>query len=214
MSKIMYYDLETTGVDYKVSSVRQISGFIEVNGKVIDEFDYKVKPIPKNLPDYPHNVWVGDEISINGVIWNKGAIDLVKSQGITSKEIENYTPYMDVYNEITKKLLKHIDKFNNKEKFHLIGFNNRFFDDPFFRKWFEDCGDKYFGSYFWADSIDVICIASHYLKEKRHEMENFKLMTVARELGIEVDESKLHDALYDIQLTKEIYEICTNTIKK
>jgi DNA polymerase-3 subunit epsilon len=40
-------------------------------------------------------------------------------------------------------------------------------------------------------------------------MENFKLMTVARTLGIEVDESQLHDALYDVKLTKEIYERCT-----
>ena len=42
-----------------------------------------------------------------------------------------------------------------------------------------------------------------------YEMENFKLMTVARFLGIEVDESQLHDALYDVKLTKEIYIRCT-----
>ena len=210
MSKVMYYDLETTGVDYKVSSVRQISGFLEIDGVITDEFNYMVKPFAKNLPGYEHNVWVGEEISINGVIWNKGAIDLVKSQGITSKEIENYTPMEEVYEDlVNKKLLKYINRYNNKEKFHLIGYNNRFFDDPFFRKWFEDCGDKYFGSYFWSDSIDVLCIASHHLKDKRHEMENFKLMTVARQMGIEVDESQLHDALYDVKLTREIYERCT-----
>lgn len=209
MSRIMYYDLETTGVDYKVSSVRQISGFLEIDGKVTDEFNFMVKPIVKNLIGFEHNVWVGEEISINGVIWNKGAIELVKSQGISSKDVENYTPHMEVYEEIVNMLLKYISRYNNKEKFHLIGFNNRFFDDPFFRRWFEDCGDKYFGSYFWADSIDALCIASHYLKDRRHEMENFKLMTVARFLGIEVDESQLHDALYDVKLTKEIYERCT-----
>jgi DNA polymerase-3 subunit epsilon len=209
MSRIMYYDLETTGVDYKVSSVRQISGFLEIDGKVTDEFNFMVKPIVKNLLGFEHNVWVGEEISINGVIWNKGAIDLVKSQGISSKDVENYTPHMEIYEQIVNMLLKYISRYNNKEKFHLIGFNNRFFDDPFFRKWFEDCGDKYFGSYFWADSIDALCIASHYLKDRRHEMENFKLMTVARFLGIEVDESQLHDALYDVKLTKEIYERCT-----
>ena len=209
MSRIMYYDLETTGVDYKVSSVRQISGFLEIDGVITEEFNYMVKPVPKNLTGYPHNVWVGDEISLNGVIWNRGAIELVKSQGITSKEIDEYTPYMDVFQDLTGKLLRYINKFNNKEKFHLIGFNNRFFDDPFFRRWFEDCGDKYFGSYFWADSIDALVIASHHLKDKRQYMDNFKLMTVARTLGIEVDESQLHDALYDVKLTKEIYEICT-----
>ena len=38
-------------------------------------------------------------------------------------------------------------------------------------------------------------------------MENFKLMTVAKELGINVDESKLHNAEYDIYLTEKIWQI-------
>jgi DNA polymerase-3 subunit epsilon len=37
-------------------------------------------------------------------------------------------------------------------------------------------------------------------------MENFKLKTVAQEMGIEVDESKLHDAKYDLELTYQIYQ--------
>ena len=39
----------------------------------------------------------------------------------------------------------------------------------------------------------------------RPTMENFKLMTVAKTVGIQIDESKLHDAMYDIYLTREIY---------
>lgn len=40
-------------------------------------------------------------------------------------------------------------------------------------------------------------------------MENFKLMTVAKAVGIEVDESRLHDAEYDIDLTYQIFKIVT-----
>ena len=36
-------------------------------------------------------------------------------------------------------------------------------------------------------------------------MENFKLMTVCREMGIDVDESKLHNSKYDVWLTAELY---------
>ena len=32
-----------------------------------------------------------------------------------------------------------------------------------------------------------------------------KLKTVAKYLGIEVDKSKLHDAWYDIEITRQIY---------
>jgi len=51
-----------------------------------------------------------------------------------------------------------------------------------------------------------MCLASNYLRAERHTMPNFKLMTVAKHLKIEVDESRLHDALYDIHLTKMIYD--------
>jgi DNA polymerase-3 subunit epsilon len=53
-------------------------------------------------------------------------------------------------------------------------------------------------------------LASEHLAEMRVGMENFKLMTTARALGIEIDESKLHDAEYDIELTRNIYRIVTN----
>jgi DNA polymerase-3 subunit epsilon len=36
-------------------------------------------------------------------------------------------------------------------------------------------------------------------------MSDFKLRSVAKQVGIEVDESKLHDAQYDIELTYQIY---------
>ena len=40
-------------------------------------------------------------------------------------------------------------------------------------------------------------------------MKNFKLGTVAETLGVKVDESKLHDGLYDVELTKAIYDKIT-----
>ena len=50
-------------------------------------------------------------------------------------------------------------------------------------------------------------LATPYLAAKRGQMENFKQGTVAATLGIQVDENKLHDALYDIQLCRAIYDI-------
>ena len=48
-------------------------------------------------------------------------------------------------------------------------------------------------------------LSTQHLMRKRHEMTDFKQETVARALGIQIDSAKLHDASYDIQLTKEIY---------
>ena len=50
-------------------------------------------------------------------------------------------------------------------------------------------------------------LASHHLASRRYEMKNFKLATVAKFMGVNVDDEALHDAFYDIYLTKEIYKI-------
>lgn len=50
-------------------------------------------------------------------------------------------------------------------------------------------------------------LATAYLLNQREQMENFKLATVAKQLGIEVVDESLHDAFYDIYLTKAIYDI-------
>ena len=53
-------------------------------------------------------------------------------------------------------------------------------------------------------------LAAEHLAERRHLMENFKLMTVSKEVGLSVNEEKLHDAEYDINLTRDVYRILTN----
>ena len=102
---------------------------------------------------------------------------------------------------------KYVDKFNRKDKFFLVGYNNAAFDNNFLRGFFLQNGDEYFGSWFWSNSVDVMVLASNYLLDRRAEMENFKLSTVAKFLNISVEDDALHDAQYDIELTKLIYDI-------
>lgn len=44
-------------------------------------------------------------------------------------------------------------------------------------------------------------------------VENFKLCTVAKEMGIKIEEEKLHDAQYDNYLTYEIYKVVTSPVE-
>lgn len=64
-------------------------------------------------------------------------------------------------------------------------------------------------AWFWSNSIDVMVLASAYLATRRPDMENFKLSTVAKTLGVNVDNESLHNALYDIRLTKAVFDIVT-----
>lgn len=59
--------------------------------------------------------------------------------------------------------------------------------------------------WFYPNCMDVYVMVTPFLMGVRNDMENFKLMTVARTMGIEIDENKLHDATYDIELTRDIF---------
>ena len=185
--KLFFYDLETTGVRYWKNGIHQISGMIVIDGEVKEEFNFKVQPYK------------------DGVIEDEA----LKIAGITREDLESYADMKFIYVQICAILSKYVDKFNKKDKFHLVGYNNASFDNQFFRAFFIQNDDIYFGSWFWADSIDVMVLASNYLMSKRTQLIDFKLKTVAAFLGIEVDESRLHDALYDIQLTREIFNKVT-----
>jgi DNA polymerase III epsilon subunit-like protein len=52
-------------------------------------------------------------------------------------------------------------------------------------------------------------LSAEYLKHRRPQMPSFKLHRVALELGISIDKSQQHEALYDARLTREIYQIVT-----
>ena len=90
-----------------------------------------------------------------------------------------------------------------------MGFNNRFFDEGFLRMLFLLHDDNYFNSWFFGDTLDTMVLASQYCIDRRPLMKDFKLGTVAEELGVFIDPGLLHDALYDVRTTREIYRIVT-----
>lgn len=183
--KLFFYDLETTGLDCKRHGIHQISGAIVIDGETKEEFNFKVQPNPYAVID--------DEA--------------LAIAGVTKEQVLAYEPMYEVYKKIVAMLGKYVNKFDKKDKFFLVGYNNASFDNQFFREFFAQNRDKYFGSWFWSNSFDVMVLASVVLGPRRASMENFKLSTVAKTLGIDVQEESLHDAMYDIYLTKAIFDI-------
>jgi len=182
--KLLFFDLETTGVKYWRNGIHQISGEIVINGERKESFNYNVCPHPQC------------EIEE----------EALRVCNITRDQIMAYPPMKDIYMEFVNMLSRYVDKYNRTDKFFLVGYNNASFDNYFLKAFFVQNGDNYFYSWFWVNSIDVMVLASHHLVKERHKMPDFKLETVARHLGIESDPAKLHDAAYDIYLTKEIYQ--------
>lgn len=187
--KIMFYDIETTGLYASNCGIHQISGAIaeirkdEKRVNILDHFNFKVKPF-NGKRVYPSALEVG---------------------GITYDTISAYPEPAKIYEQFMKIIKKHVDKFNPDDKMFLAGYNNLHFDNDFLRQWFQDCGDRYFGSYFWSNALDVMAEAGKVLINVRPYMPNFKLGTVAKVLGIKFDEGDLHDAMIDIRLTIQIF---------
>lgn len=179
--KAIIYDLETTGLSYKLHAPHQVC-VIMVDGDVVEEYSWRVAPFD--------GAFLDDEA--------------LKIGGVTKEQVMDGIQERTFYKEFTDILNKHVSKYDKKDKFHLIGYNNRGFDDNFLRELWNRQNDKYFGSYFWSDTIDVMVVASDYLCVDRSKLDNFKLSTVAKYLGIEVNEEGLHDAMYDLKLTAKI----------
>jgi DNA polymerase-3 subunit epsilon len=193
--KSVFLDTETTGTDPVKHGIIQLSGVIVVPNTTIvndgcDErtFDLKMKPFDS------------DEIEESALVIN----------GTTREELMTRTEPRAAFTTFTSLLGKCISRFDSTDKAYLFGYNVGF-DDQFLRAWFKKNGDRYYGSWFWWPPIDVAVMAAIKLRDRRHELRDFKQGTVARALGIEVDETKLHDALYDIGICRQIANICMET---
>lgn len=191
MIKLFYEDTETTGTNPYKNGITQIAAtiyFLTDDGKYEkkDEFNFKVRPFDDDVID-------------------DKALEIT---GVTKEEIMNYNRPQAVYKDLVAKLSEHCDKFNKQDKMFFVGYNSRF-DYDFLRQFFEKNGDKYFGSFFFFPSVDVMNVAIVHLIEQRHILPNFKLATVAEYLKIET-EGKFHDAMKDIETTRLIFEKFVN----
>lgn len=182
--KIFNYDLETTGTNPGKNGIHQIAGIIIIDGKEKERFEIKVRPNPKAIIE-PEALAVSN---------------------VTVEEIMAYQSFEEGYKQLIAILNKYISKYDKKDKFFSLGYNIASFDDNFLRGFFIQNGDNYFGSYFWADVLDVRVLAIRQLMPVRSQMENFKLMTVARQMGIDIEEAKLHDAVYDCDVTWQVFQ--------
>lgn len=184
-NKLFFFDLETTGLDYNQHAIHQISGKIIIDGQEKESFNIRVKPF-------------------DGAIIDPQALAAchVTEEMIVQEGIDQ----VQAHDQLVAILRKYVSPYDKKDKFFMAGYNIAGFDKDFFRKFFERCGDKYFGSWFWPVTVDVMVLAQALMMDIRTTMENFKQGTVAKTLGITVDEAELHDALYDIHICFEIYK--------
>ncbi len=187
-TKLFFIDLETTGVKVPESGIVQLAGIIEVDGIEQERFSIHVKPLPDD-------VLTEEALAV---------------QGCTKEDWfdENRFEPREAFRKLVSIMRKYVDPYDKKDKFFLVAYN-AYFDMGQLRAWFEKMDDKYMGSWFWFPPIDVMVVAGAVLMNKRSELSNFKLMTVCEYLGIAPPEGSAHDAMFDVEVTRRMFdELC------
>lgn len=194
-TKRIFLDVETTGLWESKHAIHQFAGLIEIDGKVVDSFDLKMRP------------WEGAVIDVDKR--TQVPIPLMVS-GITSETINAYPDPAVQVSKFLSICEKYIDFADEKDRFMLVAYNAEF-DTKFVRMLMMKFGRgnpfKRFGQVFRTTSICARVTSAVALEEKMGEMKDFKLATVAETFGLR-PEGELHDAMTDIKLTREVFYAC------
>lgn len=184
--KTIFFDVETTGIDPDKAAVVQIGAILDIDGEEVDRVNIKMIPHCGAEIDQKALAVIGlslDEIMdpTDRVSPRAGYWQFMKLCG--------FAPGQRVYQQ---------------HRVNLAGYNSIGFDNRFLQALGRRAGDGYtFAKYHWP-GMDVASQAAITLRNERMSLTNFKLMTVAEYLGVDVS-GQAHDALFDVHVTRQIY---------
>lgn len=185
--KILWFDVETTGLDAKENDIITFAGIVEIDGKIVDQIYLKMQP---------HN-W--DNIE-------QRALDV---NGITREELKTFQTPQEAHKKLISFLSKHVNRYNKNDKYQPSGYNVTF-DMLFLAEFFKKCNDKYFGAWIDYHKLDVATLVMFFKLKGVLKLEKYRLAYVAEALGIPL---KAHDAQEDILATREIFYQLLNKIE-
>lgn len=185
MRKFLWLDVETTGLDPKANTVHQVAGQIVINGRTEEEFNLQMVPMATKKVEK-------EALAVSSL-----TIEEVNNRDLLSTE---------AYEQFNNMLCQYVDKYNKNDKFVFCAYNAGF-DAGFMNEWYMDNGNQYFfglchgGAY--IDPLQMALLAE-IKAGKRLFLPNRKLATVAKALGVKLDNA--HDALADIVATREVFK--------
>lgn len=180
MKKILWVDLETTGLDYKKHGIISLAMLVEIEGKVVDEAYFEMCPTGKKA--------------------EKEALEL---NGYTFEQIRSFRPWEQVRLDVLAFLGKYVNNYDSSDKYILAG-QNVSFDCDMMNAYFKFCGDDYWFSWvksgFYLDTYRILPFLQY--TGKVPVLENSKLGTMCDYFGVHLDNA--HNAMDDIKATREV----------
>ena len=194
MKKVLWLDVETTGLDCRKHGLREVGFIIEIDGVEVDKGVFKINPYTYTTKD---------------VVIDDYALEISK---VSIEDLESYDSSSYCFKELMKKLVKYVNVNDKNDCFVIAGYNVAF-DIGFIKEWFKEMGllDSY-KDLFHYKSLDVFSLVFNLRLLGLNSAENDKLETMCNYFGIGIE---AHNALSDIEATKKLYElICEKFILK
>ena len=194
MKKVLWLDVETTGLDCRKHGLREVGFIIEIDGVEVDKGVFRINPFTYTTKD----VEIDDY-----------ALEISK---VSIEDLESYDRVSYCFKELMHKLVKYVNVNDKNDCFVIAGYNTAF-DIGFIKEWFKEMGllDSY-KDLFHYKSLDVFSIVFALRHIGLNSAENDKLETICNYFDIEIE---AHNALSDIEATKKLYElICEKFILK
>jgi len=181
MAKLLYFDVETTGLSPYKNDVIQFSAIVEIDNVVKEEFNIFIKPF-----------------DFTNVESKALAVNDTKLE-----ELYNYTPPKRAFLEIEEFLGRYIRRTDKTDKFIPVAYNGRF-DLDFMSSFFKKNKSFFFGSWQNWQLLDPLALWRYYRLLNHVTTINNKLATACEFFGIPL---KAHDAMEDIRATRKLHKM-------
>jgi len=185
--KILFFDVETTGLDPVSQDIIQFAWILDIDGDIVEEGNYLLPPL--NL------LTVAPEaVAISGIDLSpwKDTLDLDRRNLV----LESKRAWESIW-------AKHVDKFDRADKMYPSGYNG-FFDYQFLAALYRKLDDPYFGSWVNHRLLDPLAIFRFREFLSTDRVPDMKLATMARKYDIPL---VAHDALSDVRATRQLLYI-------
>jgi len=194
-TSLVFLDVETTGLKPREHGIHQFSGIFEVDGEVVDEFDYHLR-----VPAYKE--------------FSPEALDMAqytKEMLISPDRMEIKDAYLDLKPKLEKYGGKYVYGGPDEDKrLVVVGYNAQF-DIDFLKGFWTDLkrvgvvrGNEHFHSWFNYYYVDMYREAAFLRAKGFLKTDRLKLEVVAEALGIKF---KAHDSLEDSKATREFFHM-------
>lgn len=178
--KIFWFDTETTGTDPKIHGIVQLAVLMEVNNKVEEAFNARMRILPGKIVD-------PKALEVTGL-----------TQAQVTKDFED--PVV-VYEELNEFMKRHGTGLK-EDRFIMAGYQSQF-DCDMLNSWFNSIseGPYAYWKYLQHSPIDVLPTLRAMRYAGIIDTPDTKLGTMCKYFGIEIN---AHDAFSDIKATREL----------